>query len=399
MIAFSHSSIERIISTHHQNTYNDIHALSKAFFEHQLEADFTGEIPTALLDMFGISKNNMSLIPAHWGGDPEQTPHLRVWTSELLGYGDAASSFTMPGPSLAMPVAQAIATKEQAKWFVSLFQNDTGLRWGAFALSESGLGSDFSHIKTTAKREGEYWVLNGTKNYIGNAARAKEGIVFANIDPARGRFGVRAFFVDFRNTSIENSDNTMHGLRCLNINDVTFNNVKIPLENILGFENGEPPHRDAFSAAQGAFNFMRPLLAASICGTTRRIAEVMAKDFSNNPEVHEKLKELEFATNCALTLCYKAAIEQEKGIDATLSSAIAKYEASQVNHAACSLVARYYGSSLYLAENALIEKLFRDSYCFRFMEGTEDNQRNLINQVSLRKTRFRRLVKNSRLAR
>jgi len=392
MISFSHSAIERVIATEHQRVYNDIHALSQTFADHQLEADRLRDLPPALLGQFEVSKANMSLVPPQWGGEDEQNPHLRVWTSELLGYGDAATGFSMPGPSLAMPVTQAIATQKQVQWFVSLFQNDCNLRWGAFALSERGQGSDFSHMRTVAEQRGDRWILNGSKSYIGNAARANEGIVFANIAPDKGRFGIRAFFVDLRKAHIADAGHTMHGLRCLKINDVVFDDLEIPLENILGFENEAPPRRDAFAAAQGSFNFMRPLLAAAICGTTRRMIDLMAEDFASNPAIQQKLTDLRFAKECALTLCFKAAIEQDQGMDATLSSAIAKYEASQVNHHACILVAQHYGPSLYRTENSLLEKLYRDSYCFRFMEGTEDNQRNLINQISVRKARYRKLA-------
>lgn len=395
MISFSHSAVERTLSTEYQKSYNDILALGQAFRAHQLEADRIRDIPQALLSEFEVTKNNMSLVPPHWGGDPDQTPHLRIWTSEQLGYSDAALGFSMPGPSLAMPVTQAIASEKQTKWYVSLFKSDESFRWGAFALSERGQGSDFSHLKTLAEQRGDRWVLNGTKSYIGNAARAGEGIVFANIAPEKGRFGIRAFFVDFRKTRIADAGESMHGLRSVKINDVAFEDLEIPFENVLGFEDGKPPKRDAFAAAQGSFNFMRPMLAAAICGTTRRMLGIIAADFPDNRGIKSALDDLTLDNQTALTLCFKAAIEQEQGLDATLSSAVSKYEASQVNDRVCAIIAKYYGPALMRAENALIEKLFRDSYCFRFMEGTEDNQRSLINQISVRKSRFRNLVKKT----
>ena len=387
MISFSLSNLNRRISTEYQEKYNQVRRLGEAFREVQVEADRIRDIPPALLAQLDASESNMSLVPTAKREDAARNALLRIWTAEHLGFSDAALCFSMPGPSLAMPVVAALASEQQFEWFTGLFKFDPNLRWAAFALSEPGLGSDFSHMQARALFRDGVWQLSGRKCYIGNASRARESIVFANAYPDRGRFGIRAFFVDLNKARVEDLDCDMFGLRCLRIQNVTLDGVEIPHEDVLGFSDDEPPKIDAFRAAQGAFNFMRPMLAAAICGTNRRLLSLLRHD-DGAGHLHPRMDDCEVENDIALTHCFGAAMLNERGADSTRESAIAKYAACRVNSDMVQLTAEHYGPALFEPQNALLEKLWRDSYCFRFMEGTEENQKALITQITRRRFRF-----------
>src|SRR5262249_4674020 len=124
-----------------------------------------------------------------------QTNRLAVIAAEEMAWGDPAVVTNIPGPGLGAPPVRATGTPEQQARFFGMFRAGDEPRWGAYGLTEPGAGSDVAAIQTTAVRDGDHYVLNGTKCFITNGARAIWTVVFATVDRAAGRAGHRAFVV------------------------------------------------------------------------------------------------------------------------------------------------------------------------------------------------------------
>ena len=122
----------------------------------------------------------------------KQTNRLAVVAAEEMAWGDPAVVTNIPGPGLGAPPVRATGTPEQQERFFGMFRASDEPRWGAYGLTEPGAGSDVAAIQTTAVRDGDHYVLNGTKCFITNGARATWTVVFATVDRDAGRAGHRA---------------------------------------------------------------------------------------------------------------------------------------------------------------------------------------------------------------
>ena len=136
---------------------------------------------------------NLNLVPSQYGDVLVQSLTSRVMLMEYLGYADAALALALPGPGLAMPPVLALANERQQAAFFAGFHSDAP-RWGAFAITDCG--SDATAMRTSARKTAHGWVLNGTKCFTTNGARANTIITFATINRNAGRFGIRAFRVE-----------------------------------------------------------------------------------------------------------------------------------------------------------------------------------------------------------
>ncbi|HVB61001.1 MAG TPA: acyl-CoA dehydrogenase family protein, partial [Ktedonobacteraceae bacterium] len=126
--------------------------------------------------------------------EEKQDNVLSLLSQEEMAWGDAALSTAIPGPGLAAPPILSQGTQEQQIRFLGPYM-DGQLHWGALALTEPGIGSDVAGMSTTARLEGDEWVINGHKHYITNGARADVVVTFATIDKSLGREGIRPFVV------------------------------------------------------------------------------------------------------------------------------------------------------------------------------------------------------------
>ena len=166
-------------------------------------------------------------------------PALGVLGAEEMAWGDAGCCSCLPGPGLGGPPVRSTGTPEQKKRFFGVFKDMTPapLNWGAYGLTEPGAGSDVAGIRTSCRKDGKHWVLNGRKCYITNGARAIWTVIFATVDPALGRAGHRAFVVEkgtpgFAVGKIEEK----MGLRASETAELVLEDCRVPEENLLGGE-------------------------------------------------------------------------------------------------------------------------------------------------------------------
>src|SRR3989337_449418 len=164
---------------------------------------------------------------------------IAVVGSEELAWGDPAVLLNVPGPGLAAPSIVASGTPEQKKRFLDdIFGIDSDEpRFGALAVTEPQAGSDVSNVQTTAVRDGDEWVLNGTKMYCTNGARAEIVVINATVDKSLGRQGQKFFVVEkgtpgFNIGKIEKK----MGLTASETAAFSLDDCRVPFDNLLGGE-------------------------------------------------------------------------------------------------------------------------------------------------------------------
>ncbi|MGU7811625.1 acyl-CoA dehydrogenase family protein [Burkholderia sp. AW49-1] len=352
-----------------------------------LEADRTRQIPEAVWTRQDVPALNLNLVPAAYGGCAHvQSLTSRVTLMEYLGYADAALALALPGPGLAMPPVLALGSNAQQARFFERFRDNTP-RWGAFAITEPDCGSDATAMRTTARKTAHGWVLNGTKCFITNGARAHDVITFATINRQSGRFGVRAFHVDrntpgFSVTRIEQ----MVGLRASQLAVLSFTDCEVP-EDALLRRGDETPLDDAFSGAQQAWNYFRPLLSAVMIGACRRVRDDLATYFESGghpvnqrqlaADVKALLPDIDRQITTAQLLFQQAAWKTDQGIASSMDASMAKAYAAQVAARVTRTAIDFVGLDG-IAACPSLEQSYRDAKAFDIMEGTGDLQRLMI---------------------
>ena len=312
--------------------------------------------------------------------------------SEELAWGDAALLLCLPGPGLGGPPVRASGTAEQKERFFGIFKDySNGLRWGAYALTEPGAGSDVAGIRTACRKDGKHWVLNGRKCFITNGARASWNVVFATIDPTLGRAGHRAFVVEkgtpgFGVGKIEDK----MGLRASETAELVFEDCRVPEENLLGGEE-RYTHNQGFMTAMKTFDSTRPLVASMAIGIGRAAYEY-ARDFVKTnyalshhtpryAQIAERLARVLRGLEAARAVTWRAAWLADEGKENAKEASMCKAMAGQAAIRSCIEAIEICGAEGTIAEDhQLLEKWFRDIKVYDIFEGTGQIQRIVISK-------------------
>jgi acyl-CoA dehydrogenase len=310
--------------------------------------------------------------------------------AEELTWGDGALLLSLPGPGLGGPPVRASGTPEQKERFLGIFADPTeALRWGAYALTEPGAGSDVAGIRTTCRKDGKHWVINGRKCYITNGARAAWNVVFATIDPALGRAGHRAFVVEKGTPgfSVGRIEDKM-GLRASETAELVFEDCRVPEENLLGGEE-RYVSKEGFMTAMSTFDSTRPIIAAMACGIGRAAYEyacdfakhnyMLARPTPRNASILERLAKVGRSLDAARMLAWRAAWMADQSLPNAKEASMAKALAGQAAIRACIESIDICGAEGTIAkDHQLLEKWFRDIKVYDIFEGTGQIQRIVI---------------------
>jgi acyl-CoA dehydrogenase len=302
--------------------------------------------------------------------------------AEELAYWDRGVSVSFPGPGLGEPSVLSMGTDEQRARFLGPFVQPDRPRWGAFAMTEPGAGSDVAGIRTSARRDGNDWVLNGEKSFAANASRADWIVVFATVDPALGRDGHRAFVVE-RGTPGLGDFKVEHkmGLKAYESTSFALRDCRVPATNLLGGE-AHYASRAGFKGAMRAFNATRPLVAAMATGIGRAALDA-ALEFARehallgDVRVRDRLERARRKLRSARLLGLRAAFLADQKRPNLTEASIAKAVAPQAAFEAASLGMELLGLAGGRGDH-LIEKLFRDVKALDIVEGTGQIQRLII---------------------
>ncbi len=304
---------------------------------------------------------------------------MTLLLAEEFAYWDRGVMVATPGPGLPEPNVLAMGTDEQKERFLGPFLNPDRPRWACFAMTEPGAGSDAAAIRTHARRDGDHWILNGAKCFIGSASRADWILVQATVDPTKGREAQRAFFVEKGTPGLGGFKiEKKMGLKAYESTSFTLQDCRVPASNLLGGE-ARYEQRAGFKTAMRTFNAGRPIIAANSVGIGRAALDealVFARDHDllRDSRARDRLEYVSRKLRMSRLLCLRAgwlADEQRPNImEASMSKAIA----AGVAYEATSLGMELLGTVGARGDH-LIEKLFRDVKAMDIVEGTGQIQR------------------------
>jgi alkylation response protein AidB-like acyl-CoA dehydrogenase len=264
----------------------------------------------------------------------------------------------------------------------------------AYALTESGSGSDSAAMRTTALRNGDEYVLNGSKRFITNAGVANVYTVFAKTDPGGGHAGISAFVVegDAPGFEVARLEPKM-GISGSTTGELTFDDVRIPAANLLG-EEGE-----GFKIAMRILDRSRPGVAAQALGIAQgatdyaldyaKTRETMGKPIAQHQLIQAKLADMETECEAARGLLYRFGQMVDAGADdaeLTKASAMAKLKCGDVAMAVSTDAVQILGGYGYIKEYPA-ERFMRDAKITQIYEGTQEIQRLVIAREMLKESR------------
>jgi alkylation response protein AidB-like acyl-CoA dehydrogenase len=264
----------------------------------------------------------------------------------------------------------------------------------AYALSESGSGSDSAAMRTTARREGDEYALNGSKRFITNAAVANLYTVFAKTDPEAGHGGISAFMVESDAPGFEVARlEPKMGIKGSTTGELVFEECRIPADNLLGGEG------EGFKIAMRILDRSRPGIAAQGLGIAQgatdyaleyaKTRETMGKPIAQHQLVAAMLADMETKCEAARGLLYKfgqAADEGIEGPELTKLSAMAKLYCTDVAMEVTTDAVQVLGGYGYISEYPL-ERMMRDAKITQIYEGTNQIQRLVIAREMLKEQR------------
>jgi len=326
------------------------------------------------LGAFGVA------VPEELGGAGLDYVSLALVLEEIAA-GDGGTSTIIsvnncPVCSIAMMYANP-AQKEQ--WLRPLAQ---GEMLGAFALTEPHTGSDASALRTTAVRDGDHYVLNGTKQFITSGKYADVAIVMAVTDKAAGKRGISAFWVPTNTPGyiVAGLEQKM-GQHSSDTAQILFENCRIPAENLIGEEG--MGYKIALSGLEGG----RIGIASQSVGMARaafeaalsyaREREAFGQVLFNHQSVQFKLSEMATQIEAARQLIQHAASMKDAGLPCLKEAAMAKLFASEMAERVCSDAIQIHGGYGYVSDFP-VERIYRDVRVCQIYEGTSDIQKILI---------------------
>ncbi len=307
-----------------------------------------------------------------------------VLAMEEISKIDASAAVVMSvNNSLVCAGLEKFASEEQKeKYLVPLAKGEV---IGAFCLSEPEAGSDATSQRTTAEDKGDYYLLNGIKNWITNGGNATYYIVIAQTDPEKGHKGINAFIVEkgWEGFQVGVKEDKL-GIRGSDTHSLIFTDVKVPKENRIG------PDGFGFNFAMAVLNGGRIGIASQALGIASGAYELalkyakerkaFGKEIIHHQAIAFKLADMHVNITAARMLCFKAAVEKDEGKDISESGAMAKLFASKTAMDTTIEAVQIHGGYGYVKEYH-VERLMRDAKITQIYEGTSEIQKIVISRA------------------
>ena len=361
----------------------DIQKGIRAFLKNEVtpylsDYDWRGEFPTALHKKgFAVGLNSFE-IPKQYGGAGMDYMTDAILYEEL-GYCDASYALTMCTTSLALKPVLIGGSDAQKALFAKLIL-ESG--YASFGLTEPNAGSDAGAVATTAVRDGDEYVLNGTKCFITNGGYSGVFVIAArtNLDKPKKELSMFIVERDREGLSIGKHEDKM-GIRMSNTVEVILDNVRIPAGHLLGREG------DGFKFAMKTLDISRPFVGAIAVGMAQRaLDEALAyskerltfgRPICKQQAVQFLLADMEMKIQAARQMCVHAVRLMEAGAPFTKEAAIAKCLCTDTLVSVAADAIQVMGGYGYMKEYP-VERIYRDAKIFQIFEGTNQIQRTVI---------------------
>ncbi len=319
--------------------------------------------------------------------------------AEEMHWGCAGIALAIQGGSLAAAGIASSGTPEQmGRWLPECFGEGDEIKLGAYAVTEPSAGSDVRSLRTTAKQDGDDWVLNGTKVFITNGGIADVTVVVATVDPELGHRGQASFVIPKETPGLSmGKKESKLGIRASQTSEVILDDCRVPMENLLGgyeklqkklerARSGESTGRS--SGALATFELTRPLVGASALGIAQAAYEwtleyLEGKSDESGPlleqqRVQQTLADVATEIEAARLLVWRAAWMGRAGIPLTGGQgSMSKLKAGDVAMWATTTLMDLVGPYAQTTDCPL-EKWFRDAKIYQIFEGTAQVQRLVV---------------------
>ena len=294
-----------------------------------------------------------------------------------LCWGDVGLLLSMPRQGLGNSAIASVASEEQAERYKG--------KWAAMAITEPEAGSDSAAIRTTAKKDGDEYVLNGEKIYVTSGERADLVVVWASLDPSKGRAAIKSFVVGRDNPGLKllRVEHKL-GIRASDTANFALEDCRVPAEDLLGDPEINP--KGGFAGAMQTFDNTRPLVAAMAVGLTRACLEEtrrllleagvdvdLEQPLATQPAAVSEYLAMEADYEAARLLTLEAAWMADNRKPNSLQASMAKAKAGRTCVDVALRCVRLAGAVGY-TEHELLEKWARDAKILDIFEGTQQIQ-------------------------
>jgi len=367
------------------DTQKEIRDLARRFAQEKMkpvraELDKTGEFPYELLKGMGDLGLMGVYFPEEYGGLGGGIMEMCIVVEELCRVDGAAGLCYAACGLGAFPILVGGTEEQKKKYLPRLAAGELA----AFAITEASAGSDSSNVKTRARRDGDSYVLNGTKQFITNGSVAKIYSIIASTNPIKGARGLSAFIIEdgtpgFTYGKIEDK----MGIRCSKTAELVFQDCRVPAANLIGGKEGY-----GFIHTMRTFDRTRPGVGAQALGIaagaldealeyarTRIQFDVPIAHFQ---AVQMMLADMAIQVEASRTLIYAVARAADAGMKNTSAIAsMAKVLASDTAMKVTTDAVQIFGGYGYMKEYP-VEKMMRDAKITQIYEGTNQIQRLVI---------------------
>ena len=381
--------LQAVIEKGHQGAAEMIRPISRKY--DLAEHAYPVELDTLSTLFEGISEaKTISFAGAdafHGGDDNDKKSNVNgsnmsaLLNAVEISWGDVALLLSVPYQGLGNAAISSVATKEQLERF--------GKVWAAMAITEPGFGSDSAAVSTTAKLEGDEYVINGEKIYVTAGSRATHIVVWATLDKAQGRAAIKSFVVprEHPGVTIERLEHKL-GIKASDTAAIRFDNVRIPKENLLG--SPEIQTDKGFAGVMQTFDNTRPLVAGMAVGVARAALEELRTiltdagiEISYDKPAHAQTApaaeflRMEADWESSYLLTVRSAWQSDNKIPNSKEASMGKAKAARVASDITLKAVEIAGTTGY-SENTLLEKWARDSKILDIFEGTQQIQQLVI---------------------
>ena len=345
-----------------------------------IERDNKQEFPKELIQKMGELGFMGIMVDPKYGGSGMDTISYVLIMEELSKIDASASVMVSVNNSLVCYGLESYGSEEQKQKYLTKLA--TGEYLGAFCLSEPEAGSDATSQKTTAEDKGDYYLLNGTKNWITNGGRSDVYLVIAQTDREKGHRGINAFIVErgMEGFHIGPKEDKL-GIRGSDTHTLQFNDFKVPKENRIGDDGF------GFKFAMKTLSGGRIGIAAQALGIASGAFELALKysqarkafgtEIFNHQAIAFKLADMYTEIEAARHLVMKSAWDKDKGNNYDQSSAMAKLYASKVAMEQTVEAVQIHGGNGFVKEYH-VERLMRDAKITQIYEGKSEIQKIVI---------------------